>query len=255
MSDLPSKQEHFCSFNVLLSKTSSNYATYQPFGFMSPRIAYINKGSCVMTKADGFTLTLSEGDVWFLPKNQAYSSKWTANEYVEFIYFEFETDFFSNEYTLFEKIENSGLKENFKNLYQHYVNQEKILALSEFYKILSTVTPMLTKKKHKNLDAIMPALNFIRSNYDKKIKVSTLAELCHLSQPRFYSLFKSLIKQSPIEYKNNLKIARAVELLQSGYSLERICEELNFSSPAFLRKLTKKFTGVTPKLLKNSATL
>ena len=255
MEQTHTKLEHFCNFNVVLSQTLNDYTTYQPFGFLSPRIAYVSKGSCVMTKADGFSLTINEGDVWFLPKNQAYSSKWTANGGVEFIYVEFETDFFSTEYTLFEKIENTRLKENFQSLYKFFNQQEKIYALAEFYKILSTVTPMLTKKKHKNLDAIMPALNFIRSNYDKKIKVSTLAELCHLSQPRFYSLFKSLIKQSPIEYKNNLKIARAVELLQSGYSLERICEELNFSSPAFLRKLTKKFTGVTPKLLKNSATL
>jgi YesN/AraC family two-component response regulator len=208
-----------------------------------------------MTKPDGFSLTLNEGDVWYLPKNQPYGSVWTANGYVEFYCFEFETDFFSTDYTLFEKIENTNLKDNFIKLHQHFEKKEKILALCEFYKILSVVTPLLTKKHEKNIDAILPALNFVYANYDKNIKVSTLAELCHISEPRFFSLFKALMKQSPINYKNNIKTAKAIELLQSGYTLEKICEKLGYSSPAFLRTMMKKYTGLSPKLLKKGSPL
>jgi YesN/AraC family two-component response regulator len=208
-----------------------------------------------MTKPDGFSLTLNEGDVWYLPKNQPYGSVWTANGYVEFYCFEFETDFFSTDYTLFEKIENTNLKDNFISLHTYFENQEKILALCEFYKILSVVTPLLTKKHEKNIDAILPALNFVYANYDKNIKVSTLAELCHISEPRFFSLFKALMKQSPINYKNNIKTAKAIELLQSGYTLEKICEKLGYSSPAFLRTMMKKYTGLSPKLLKKGSPL
>ena len=60
---------------------------------------------------------------------------------------------------------------------------------------------------------------------------------------------------SPIEYKNSLKIARAIELLQSGYTLEKICEQLNFSSSAFLRSMIKKYSGQTPRNLKKGVPL
>lgn len=249
------KQEHFCHFLVLKSTTHHDYTNSQPLGFLSPRIAYISKGSCTMYTPDGFNLTLNQGDVWYLPKNQPYNSVWKANGYVEFYCFEFEMDFFSNDYTLFEKIENSNLKESFINLYNYFENEEKLLALKEFYSIVSEITPKLTKKENKNLDAIMPALNYLHANYIKPIKVRTLADLCFLSESRFYSLFKRLMKQSPINYKNNVKTSKAIELLQNGYTLEKICEQLDYSSPAFLRSMMKKYTGLSPKLLKKGSPL
>jgi hypothetical protein len=60
---MPNRQEHFCHFLTIKSRTEKNYATYQPNGFLSPRIAYITKGSCIMSKPDGVSLTLNEGDV------------------------------------------------------------------------------------------------------------------------------------------------------------------------------------------------
>ena len=40
---------------------------------------------------------------------------------------------------------------------------------------------------------------------------------------------KSKLKgMSPIEYKNNVKLSHAVQLLQSGHTLETVCETLSF---------------------------
>jgi YesN/AraC family two-component response regulator len=244
------KQEHFCHFCVLHSRTNNDYSTEQPLGFLSPRIAYITKGSCVMTTPNGLSLTVNAGDVWYIPKNQPYSSVWTAEEYVEFYYFEFESDFFSTEYSFFQVIKDSDLLPHFIKLYENFKEQNRMNAVAEFYHILSDLSTKLKMANNEKVESILPALQYLHKNYKEHTKVSTLAKLCYLSESYFYSTFKNIMKQSPIEYKNNLKISRAIELLQSGYTLEKICDELNFSSTAFLRTMIIKYTGKSPRTLK-----
>ena len=78
--------------------------------------------------------------------------------------------------------------------------------------------------------------------------------MCSLSESGFYQLFKKVTKLSPIEYKNSVKLSHAVTMIKNGSTLEEICEKLNFTSPAFLRRLMKKHYKKTPREIKSEET-
>ena len=239
-------QFHFCSIHV--NKTFSDYSRKGglPSGFPSPRLAYIVNGECVCISDEG-ELKLKKGDVWSLPAHKGYVSVWTATPDFEFYYVQYEADFLSLSVKHFKKIENFDIKKEFITLYESENSFER---LSAFYGIISKVSEFITEKENYDLDSILPALEYIRNNFEKKIKVKTLAELCYMSQSKFYTEFKKKIGCSPIDYKNTLKISRASTMIINDTSLEVICETLGYSSPSFLRRQMKKFFGKTPRELK-----
>jgi AraC-like DNA-binding protein len=198
------------------------------------------------------TLQIKQGDVWFIPQNLPYKSQWTPDEYIELYYFEFEADYISNDYHTPQVISGTNMGDLFIKLFDDYVSDNSFGTLCSFYRILELIVPKLEKQAHFPSEKILPALKYINENYSNTIKIESLANLCFLSPSRFYTIFKEVTGFSPIEYKNNIKLSHAVQLLRSGYTLENICEELSFSSPAFLRRLMKKHFGTLPKKIKSN---
>ena len=220
-------------------------------GFLAPRIAYIMSGECKMISDDGEVLTISPGDAWFVPKGKPYTSHWKGDGIIEFYTMEFEADLISFEYTKFQAVRACDLKNVFEMLIKKLEEKDSIGSLRYFYELLDTLIPHLEKDELKSKASIAEALKYIHNNFAKNLKVEELAAVCYMSSSRFYTVFKETVGTSPIEYKNSLKLARASMLIESGHTLDEVCEILNFSSPAFLRRLMKKHLGTTPKEIKN----
>ena len=189
-----------------------------------------------------------------MPKSKPYVSSWTLNSEgaVEFYFFEFDADFISLEYDAFQKIHVPTLKDGFIALYESSINGEKFKSIALFYEIIDKVVPSLKKSNSEYYKTVIPALEYLYENYSEKIKIETLANLCMLSQSRFYTVFKLAVGITPIEYKNGIKLSRAVEMIKNGCTLEDVCEKLSFASPAFLRRLIKKRFNLTPKEIRKT---
>lgn len=242
---------HFCSFYAEHIILNHNIVGGLPNGFPSPRLAFIVDGECKCISDDG-ELYMKAGDVWSLPAKKGYISIWTATPNVDFYYMEYDADFFSFTVKCFKKIENFDLHSDFSTLCK---SKDSFECLSAFYNIIKKASPFIAEKNDIKIDTILPALEYLRNNYDKNIKVKTLAELCFMSESKFYTEFKQIVGTSPIDYKNNLKISKATEMILHKITLEKICEELGYSSPAFLRRQIKKHIGKTPFELKKSNNL
>ena len=115
--------------------------------------------------------------------------------------------------------------------------------------IRSTVHPL----QPKNQQALFRALDFIHANFTSRIRVEELAAHCFLSPSRFAHLFSQLMHCSPIEYRNLLRVGKAVELLaQTSDKIEIIAEQCGFNSLAQFNKLFKKVTGHSPNILRRN---
>lgn len=239
-------QFHSCNFIVERMLTTRSTIGGLQNGFPSPRLAYIVEGECVCLSPDG-ELHLKKGDVWSLPAKKSYKSIWTATPYIEFYYIQYEVDFKTLNVNHFKKIENLDVYSDFKAIYESNNDFER---LSYFYKIMSATYSLIADDNSVNVETIRPALEFLHLNYDKSFKVESLSSLCMMSQSKFFNEFKKITGLSPIEYKNNLKITKAVEMILSGFTLEETCEKLDYSSPSFLRRQMKKFLGKTPREIK-----
>ena len=244
------KEHHSCYYYLEKSYRAHSVTAGTDIGFFSPRLAYILKGECTVVLPDGKTLECKENSVWYLPKNKPYKSFWHANGYIQFYAIEFDADFMSDKYTSFQSFENTDTLDLFNKLFESRMAGDSISALASFYLILEKIVPLLDAEENENVDSILPALNYLKENFALNIKVKDLANMCYMSESRFYQLFKKLTKISPIEYKNSIKLSHAVSSLRNGKTLEEICEQLNFASPAFLRRLIKKHFNKTPKEIK-----
>lgn len=78
--------------------------------------------------------------------------------------------------------------------------------------------------------------------------VTEMASRCGISETSLRSKFKQYTGGlSPIEYRNQLRVEKAKELLQTGSgSMEVIADALGFYDASYFTKIFKRFTGQTP---------
>lgn len=193
--------------------------------------------------------TIQEGEIVYIPKGHSYTSHWTDEKQIQFYSLAFtflEPD--QTETFLLQKLCGCpGAKELIEQMYEE--EERPYRAVGLFYELYELARAQLQKdssmRKHP---VVYPAVRYIREHFCEEIPVSYLAELCSLSESYFYPTFKAEMGCSPIRFKNKLKCEKAVEyLLLTEDTLEEICDQLNVSSPAFLRKLLKQETGKTPR--------
>lgn len=246
---------------------SRNYCNQTQVGKLYSSFCQIVKGKAVFEIA-GETIEGKTGDLFYMPEGALYTSDWTGTPEIEFIgtYFRF---FATNDLGMlrmnhmhstpldrqfaFQKIEPlcgfaaynemSELLEDY-----HSEGQTQLMAFSRLYKLMALTFPHM-KKQHFNTinPAILPAVTYIERNYMYNDPVSLYANLCHLSDSRFYHLFQGSMGRTPITFRNSLRVHHATLLLtESSQSIERISGMLGFESPEYFRRIFKRFQGLTP---------
>lgn len=95
---------------------------------------------------------------------------------------------------------------------------------------------------------IKPALLELNEKCYANQSIDYYADLCNMSAPTFYRLFKEYTKMSPIEYRNSLRLQLAQTKLQSGeYTVSETAIQCGFSNLSYFTRLYKKQFGRTPK--------
>lgn len=90
-------------------------------------------------------------------------------------------------------------------------------------------------------------IKYIEDNVSENIQIDQLARIAHLSVPYFCTLFKEHYGVSPNKYINNIKLAKAKELmLYSDMNISKISESLGFASLHYFSKFFKMREGVSP---------
>lgn len=201
----------------------------------------------------GRAYTAREGDLLYIPKGTSYYSVWNGKPEIEFfsLVFDFGDPYAKKEFD-FQILSAEDLGEDFFQIYQFLRSHSFFQAMASFYDLLDRMYPRLLKKTGYSVKKpVLPAISHLEKNYKEKINVAHLASLCGFSESRFFSLFKEATGSTPIEYKHNLLIREALELLlESTLSIEEISWHLGFSSTAYFRRVFEKVTGQTPKSIR-----
>lgn len=126
-----------------------------------------------------------------------------------------------------------------------------IAKLCEIYQIHYIKTDSFDEN-YKNDIEMLRVMNFIHTNYHKKI---TLEELCNVSFSSKTSLtekFKKYIGQSPLNYVNYYRVQMAKRLIiETEKSISTIAQETGFFDASHLNKIYTKFEKKTPSELKD----
>lgn len=117
----------------------------------------------------------------------------------------------------------------------------------ELYKLLAEIC----KKQKRSITrdryaCIRPGIRLLEKDSD--LTVSQIAQACGVSDCYFRRLFQQYSGESPMNFRQRLRIQRAKQLLLSDeqYSVGEVAQELRFSDIYHFSKTFKKFVGISP---------
>ena len=199
---------------------------------------------------DDYSLDIRTGEIAFVPANLIYTHK---SKHEKLFVAHFTADQPMPDKILTFKPQNPEYYEKkFRDLYVAW-NKKQLGYEYEckviFYKILLELEREWGRKNLENYDdKIYTAVEYIHEHFtDRGITVEGLARICSMSDTYFRRLFVSRFGITPLKYINDLRLARAKELLQSDYyTVEEVAEQCGFNNINYFSLFIKKETGYPP---------
>lgn len=241
------------NIDILNISRSKNYKHSYRNGRTKHGFIYMIKGAMCDTflRDDVGSIYVKAGEMIFIPKDCEYFATYLEDDAeVKIVQFDLVNGTLPDYLSRPQKIElpSAGEMINaFFNPIQKHSVGHPFYHLSCLYALLWQIDDCYSKipTKYKKLQA---ALSEISVHYDQNEKISYYADLCGMSEPGFRRLFREYTGQSPIEYRNDIRLNNARIKLQSGeYNVSEAAEASGFSNLSFFIRLYKKKYGYTPK--------
>lgn len=124
--------------------------------------------------------------------------------------------------------------------------------LMEFFSIMFLEEVATTNKNNtfdnfRHYQSIVPALEAIHKNYDRRLSSKSLAQECQLSQGYFCRLFKQVMGTTPIDYQLQHCLTLADLLLKEGkHTIAEIAHLIGFEDENYFSRCYKKYRGISP---------
>lgn len=99
---------------------------------------------------------------------------------------------------------------------------------------------------------IEKAVKFLENNFIMNTSVGELAAISSTCVSNFERIFRKYYGVGVVEYRNNLRIAKAKQLLACGASVADAAEQTGFSDTFYFSRIFKKITGETPGAYRKS---
>jgi len=106
----------------------------------------------------------------------------------------------------------------------------------------------------RHADTVYHIMEFIKSNYEKKIGLEEVAAYVHLSSSHVGSLFRKKTGQTVSEYLNQVRIEKSKTLLAwSDMPIFDVAYLCGFGDQSYFTHVFKKQTGLSPKKFRQQA--
>lgn len=249
------------------------FETYGPHKHLRLEINHVKKGNCMM-HLDNESINFVEGDTMIILSNVNHvfeaGSVGTTLMQLEFlpeIFSGFDLNFpgcidgiglgsispFSEENKLIKIVNNIGIMrvvqrivnelEGKNSYYQYLVVMYYAELLVLIYRYMSENYLPICQN-----DALKRAISFIRFNYHKDISINDVAIQADISERYLRSLFSQYLNISPLDYLNQIRINKSIELLRNTeLSVKEICFQCGFQSPQYFSRIFKQQTGISPR--------
>ncbi len=145
----------------------------------------------------------------------------------------------------------STLFDRIAELYDHatagYELGIKALLLQAVYVLLPYSHRTSSPDEGTLSDKLKNVLDHIETHYAEAITIAELARLCYFSEYHFMRFFKKHMGMTCVEYMNNLRLEKAVELFEQGEnSILETSLSVGFRNLSYFHRAFKKRYGMTP---------
>lgn len=136
-------------------------------------------------------------------------------------------------------------------------NNNNIYSSSELFEMFLHIfnNHNITKNEKEDAETMYYryAVNFINSNFFRKITIDELTNILGITQPYLYKIFIKKSSMSPKNYIDKIKIQKAMELLiETSMPLTEIAYSIGIEDSITLSKFFKRKTGLSPTDFRNN---
>lgn len=134
---------------------------------------------------------------------------------------------------------------------QHIYCQTLFPSKAEKKSVEKENIPILSASDQKFMDKLVQIITENMDNCD--FSVDNMALAVDMSRSNFFRKLKSITGQSPIDFLKQMKMKRAVQLIESkGYNISEIAYMTGFNDAHYFSKCFKQAYGISPTEYKNS---
>ena len=112
--------------------------------------------------------------------------------------------------------------------------------------------PIVEERFRNTNQLVRQAVRYIDANYRKQITLGDMADDLQISPFYLSKLLNNSLHKTFTELVSERRVEASKELLKSGKRIKEIAYEVGFQGQNYFTKIFKKYTGVTPKMYKNS---
>lgn len=246
------------------------YETYHEHFHLRVEINYVKKGGCIM-HIDNESIVLKENELVIICSNICHSFESGAKgctlmqlEFLPNIFLGFMQDnTFADENQIpFNVFTGDNRFIKLVNNIQIMNAVERIIAemntKSLYYKhLVLTYYAELVLYIHRYLDEnyipfcsneiLQKAVSYIRLNYPNDITIDDVAKYAGVGERYLRKLFAKHIMMSPLDYINQIRINKSIELLRvTNLSIKEVCFKCGFRSPQYFSRFFKQQVGMSP---------
>ncbi len=240
-------------------------------------ILYILEGELEIV-IDEISIFAEKGTIILIPPNTLHAAYQSKSKKGSFTSIVFHTDFIDSKYDDIIKKEHllPFFQSNFISSYiiksTDKYNQIVLFTLKEFITAYENHDPfreilikgylyqilfyLLQKQRKYSIKSTMDFLNeerqktvltYIHENYQNPITLLELANTLNLSKEQFCRFFKRSFRETPINYLNQYRVTRSMELLaQTDLPIIDIALRVGFDSGNYFAIVFKKINGLSP---------
>ncbi len=122
---------------------------------------------------------------------------------------------------------------------------EKELSVAA-YRILLEIS--LDREYKKLPDELSRIISYMKKNLSEKISIERLCHEQNIGYNQLFTLFRTHLSKSPIDYliSERMNAARSL-LLSSTYSVKKIAAEVGYENPLYFSTEFRRINGISPK--------
>ena len=153
----------------------------------------------------------------------------------------------------------ANIEEIMTVIYQEYQNKNlgyRLVCKGEILKLIAylarqytaqVLTDSESDKRKKRLERLNTVLNFIQNHYMEPISNGDMARVIHLSEDRFNHLFKESMGMAPLQYINEVRLKKAMNLLKKKEgTVAEIAAMVGYTDYNHFGRQFRKMFGATP---------
>ena len=109
------------------------------------------------------------------------------------------------------------------------------------------LTEKESDRRKKQLERLNMVIDYIQMNYTRQIGNRELAEIVHLSEDRFNHLFKESMGMAPLQYINEVRLKKAMNLLKKKEgTVTEVADSVGFGDYNHFGRQFRRYYGCAP---------